>query len=125
MIEPGRFSARIYRSVTLTAPTGGPERCYAEAFLWRVTLSARQPNGSFRDIRPEMPRVTMQIHSGGITGPLVGGAFYDLPPLQQDWVHTSFASFPRAAGRYTIDIAVTSGGVTVDDVTISCRAEIR
>ncbi|HYN94955.1 MAG TPA: hypothetical protein VES42_13990 [Pilimelia sp.] len=116
---PSVHSGRAYRSVTLDRPIGGASWCYAAAFVLRPAVLIVR-NGELDELRPEKPSVTLQIRSGGRTGPSLSGTTYELPARQTAWRAETFASFAYQSGPLTVDITARSGQVLVDDVKVWC-----
>jgi hypothetical protein len=120
---PSVHSARIHRSVTVDRPTGGAATCYASAWLWRPTFPRIKPDKSWEEMRPESPRVTLRIRSGGPSGTQLDGHTYELPAYQEAYRVANFATFAHRTGPVTVDISVISGSVMVDDVTVWCSID--
>jgi hypothetical protein len=114
---PSVHSARIYRTVTVDPPLGGPAWCYGEAYVMRSNIQLA---------RPENVRVTLQIRAGGPSGARLSGTAYELTPDHEtSYAWLNFASFAYQPGPLTIDISARSGTVLVDDVSLWCNQEIR
>jgi hypothetical protein len=113
---PSGYSARVYRTVTVDRPPGGPVWCYGEAYLMR---------SSYGIPRPENVQVTLRIRAGGPSGPTVAGTSYTLTREHEThYWHAAFASFAYRPDPLTIDLSARSGTVLVDDVSVWCNPEI-